>query len=85
MYDSRGATDSRVDPNGVDRAVSGTGSAFHAGISVDDGGLLMLYGEHLMRADLKASAAADADSFTKFQGCNILQVSETLHVDLLLL
>lgn len=79
MNDIRGAADSRRKPNGVNGAIHGAGSAFHAPVPIRDAGFLPGHIEHGVRTNIDAHAAADACIRIQNQGRNVFQISQFLH------
>ena len=79
----RSTTDSGFDSNGLDRTVTGTGAALHAGITVGKHNLFTVRCEDLMRTDLQASAAANAGQRVQTQGDDAIQIAKTFHMRLL--
>ena len=72
--EAAGAADSTVDGECGDGTVERAGSAFHAGIEVDDLCLAVADGEYVVWADGKAQSAAGAFFLVQFQCGNIFEI-----------
>jgi hypothetical protein len=62
------SANTRTDGYGVRRAVVNTGTAFHAGIKINNMGLVPPHFKNSLRTDFRAQAAPDTFFFIKYQG-----------------
>lgn len=69
------APDSDIDGYGIDRAVAGAASAFHAQIPIRHHRLAVNEDENMMRTNFHTSATADAGRGVKGEADDIFQVA----------
>jgi hypothetical protein len=69
----------RFDPYGFGRAVSGTCTAFHAGITVFNLSMSIVHAEDTMRTDDRTHLAAHTFILKELQGNHILKIDQLTH------
>ena len=74
-----GTADTRIHRDGLDRAVKGTGAAFHTGVQVGNNRFAATHFKYPVGADRGAYPAADTDRLIELECSNTRKIVKSLH------